>query len=88
MAAVLTAEILGVCIKILKFCSTRISGRGEGAWGNVCVPVGPGQKCFLQVLMVSESCLFFAFSCCERFLESITHLVFSAWNGFILKYLL
>lgn len=36
----LIAEILGMCIKILKFCSTRISGRGEGAWENICLPVG------------------------------------------------
>ena len=54
----------------------------------MCVPVGPGQQHFSQVLTLSESYLFFAFSCCEGFLESITNLIFSAWNGFILKYLL
>jgi len=30
-ATVLIAEILGMCIKILQFCCTRIAGRGEGA---------------------------------------------------------
>lgn len=43
VAAVLNAEILNMCIKILKFCFPKILGRGGGAWGNTCVPLGPGQ---------------------------------------------